>query len=152
MRTNDKNKVHSKYYLFIIAVLIVKVILMGLFSSDYQNKLFIPFVKDFVLTGGNVYQRFYEKGIINAFPYPPVMLFVESAGMFIIKTLGIKNVFMINFCFKLPSCLLDLIGLKILVRFFPEKEDILGFFIMVHLLYCILFICMDNWILYLWSF
>ena len=66
---------------------------MGLFSSDYQNKLFIPFVKDFVLTGGNVYQRFYEKGIINAFPYPSMMLLVESVGMFIIKVLGINNLF-----------------------------------------------------------
>lgn len=126
MRTNDKNRIHSKYYLFIITILMAKVILMGFFSSDYQNKLFIPFVKDFVLTGGNVYQRFYERGILGAFPYPSMMLLVESVGMFIIKVLGIKNVFLINFCFKLPSFLLDLIGLKILVRFFPEKRRYIG--------------------------
>lgn len=128
MRTNDKNRIHSKYYLFIITILMAKVILMGFFSSDYQNKLFIPFVKDFVLTGGNVYQRFYERGILGAFPYPSMMLLVESVGMFIIKVLGIKNVFLINFCFKLPSFLLDLIGLKILVRFFPEKRRYIGVF------------------------
>lgn len=42
MRTNDKNRIHSKYYLFIIAVLIVKVILMGLFHLIIRiNYLFL---------------------------------------------------------------------------------------------------------------
>lgn len=33
---------------FIILVTILKLVLMGLFSSDYQNELFIPFLSSFI--------------------------------------------------------------------------------------------------------
>lgn len=130
MKQYDKKEeyIHSKYYLFVTVIFIFKIILMGLFSSDYQDKLFMPFVNDFVLNGGNVYQRFWENSIMNAFPYPPMMLLVESTGMLIIKVLGITSVFWINFFFKLPSLLLDSIGLMILIRFFPEKRRYIAVF------------------------
>ena len=49
MKTNEKEeKAHSKYYAFIAGIMIIKIILMGICSSDYQNKLFEPFVSDFV--------------------------------------------------------------------------------------------------------
>lgn len=50
MKTNEKEeKAHSKYYGFIAGIMIIKIILMGICSSDYQNKLFEPFVSDLSL-------------------------------------------------------------------------------------------------------
>lgn len=117
-----KDWIKSKENIFILFVVFVKLILMGLFSSDYQNKLFVPFMLDFVKKGGNVYERFYESGVYNAFPYPTCMLLTESLGAFLISLLHISNQFMTNLLFKLPSFIIDLIGLKVLNRFYPEKH------------------------------
>ncbi len=122
-KTNPlKEYVSSKYFWFVAAIMAVKLILMGLFSSDYQDLLFIPFVNDFIKNGGNVYQRFYENGITNSFPYPPIMLLIESTGAKLIELLGVSGNFWVNFLFKLPSFIFDFAGLLILVKFFPEKR------------------------------
>ncbi len=123
-----KEKLQSKCNWFIAAVMVLKLIVMGLFSSDYQDALFIPFVNDFVVNGENVYQRFYEAGITNAFPYPIMMLFMESIGALLIKLTGAASIFSINFIFKLPSFVMDLIGYMILKRFFPDKRRYIAVF------------------------
>lgn len=129
MKTNEKEeKAHSKYYAFIAGIMIIKIILMGICSSDYQNKLFEPFVSDFVMNGGNVYQRFFAHGKMNAFPYPLMMLLIESTGMFFIKLFGITNLFLTNVLFKLPSFVLDFIGLKVLIGFRPDKRRYIAVF------------------------
>lgn len=107
---------------FIILVTILKLILMGLFSSDYQNELFVPFLSSFIQKGGNPYQHFYETGMIKAFPYPAVMLFVELPAVMIIETFGISSVFMTNFIFKLPSLIFDFIGLHFITGMFPDRR------------------------------
>lgn len=124
MQNSDfiREQLRSKCNWFIAAVMVLKLIAMGLFSSDYQNELFIPFVNDFISHGGNVYQRFYEAGIRNAFPYPIMMLLIESLGALIVKFFGATSIFAVNFLFKLPSFVIDLIGLKFLIRFFPDKR------------------------------
>lgn len=38
----------KKFEIFIIVVLILKIIAMGLFSSDYQNNLFMKFIYGFI--------------------------------------------------------------------------------------------------------
>lgn len=118
----------SKFNWFVIIVALTKLVLMGLFSSDYQNSLFIPFLTDFVNNGGNVYQRFYRRGITNAFPYPIVMLLVESLGAGLIKLLDITSIFWTNFCFKVPSFIFDIIGLKVLTSFFNDKRRYIAVF------------------------
>lgn len=60
-------------------VLVFKLILMGLFSSDYQDQMFIPFVKVF-LSGENPYEFFYKNGLPASFPYFPFMLLIEGVG------------------------------------------------------------------------
>jgi len=123
-----KELLQSKFYWFIVGITILKVFLMGMFSSDYQDQLFIPFVDSFISDGGNPYQFAYNAGAINAFPYPIGMLLIESIGMFFIKVFNVTNAFMINLLFKMPSLVMDIIGLSILVKFFPEKRRYVAVF------------------------
>ena len=120
--------VRSLYYPFIFCVTFVKFVLMGVFSSDYQDALFIPFVRDFVENGGNIYQRFFESGIRNAFPYPPMMLLIESVGVVLARPFLFDSVFFVNFLFKLPSFAMDIVGLNVLIRFFPDKRRYIAVF------------------------
>lgn len=118
-----RKQIHiDNYYIFISMSVIVKLVLMGLFSSDYQNDLFIPFVSWYIEHGANPYDHFVKEGLVNAFPYPPMMLLVESAGAMLIKLFGAESVFMRNLVFKIPSFLLDLAGLHFLVKLFPMKR------------------------------
>lgn len=121
-------KIFDKCNLFILAVCIVKLVLMGLMSSDYQDKLFIPFVSSYLEHGGNPYNRFYKQGEISAFPYSPVMLWIQCTGMWLIKTFGITNLFLRNFLFKLPSFVLDFVGYHVLKKIFPDKRRYIAVF------------------------
>ncbi len=112
----------TRINMFIVAIIVTKIVLMGAFSSDYQNELFIPFVTDFVVNGGNPYQRAYANGMLNSFPYPVVMLLVESIGTFFIQFLHLHNIFLTNILFKLPSLIVDFLGLCILNEFFPDRK------------------------------
>lgn len=111
-----------RFHVFIFLIAVLKIILMGLFSSDYQNELFIPFVSHFVQEGGNPYQYFYDMGRLNIFPYPVVMLLIESVSAVIIKICGVTSLFMTNLVYKLPSLVFDFIGLYFLVKMFPSKR------------------------------
>ena len=124
----DKLKCISKFKVFIVVVAVLKLILMGLYSSDYQDKLFIPFVLDFVSNGGNVYERFYQNGITNAFPYPIMMLLIQSIPGMLIEAFNIGNTFLINFIFKIPSFILDLVCLYFLTSIFGEKRRYVAVF------------------------
>jgi len=118
-----EKKIHiDNYYIFVGAVAVVKLFLMGMFSSDYQDRLFYPFVRWFVDNGKNPYVHFVREGIKNPFPYPPVMLFVESTGAMLIKMLSIPPGFLTGMVFKLPGFVLDLAGLHFLARLFPSKR------------------------------
>ncbi|MDE7001091.1 MAG: uridine kinase [Lachnospiraceae bacterium] len=116
-------KIHIyKFHILVFAVTVLKILLMCMCSSDYQNKLFIPFLTYFVTEGGDPYQHFYETGNINAFPYPAVMLAIASLGAVLVRMWGITSVCAVNFLYKLPSLLLDYAGLYWLVRMFPDRK------------------------------
>ena len=76
----------SSLYLkvFLVVVIGFKLVLMGMFSSDYQEKMFLPFVSCFVTDHQNPYQYFFQNTSVNPFPYPPLMLLIESAFGFIV--------------------------------------------------------------------
>lgn len=112
----------SQYHVFICFILVVKILLMAMFSSDYQKRLFEPFVDSFIHYRGNTYQIFYENGITNAFPYPFVMLAVQSLGAGIASVLGITSGWIKNVMFKLPSLGMDFLILHYLVKLFPAKK------------------------------
>ncbi len=112
----------SKFHFFIACLIILKITLMLVFSSEYQDRLFLPFVSDFVENGKNVYQSFFERGELDSFPYLPVMLYTQSIGAVAIKLFGVQNSYLLRFLFKLPSLIMDLVGLAALINFFPNKR------------------------------
>ena len=123
MNINLADKVKDTKFnrcLLIGMMIVLKFILMGLFSSDYQDSMFIPFVSTF-LSGNNPYDYYYQNNLISSFPYFPFMLLIESVGGGIIKLFSITNIFLRNLVFKIPLLLFDLLGFwalrKIGVRF-----------------------------------
>lgn len=112
---------HKVLWIAIIGTVILKLFLMGLFSSDYQDLMFIPFVKCF-LGGENPYQYYYDHGLLPSFPYPPVMLVIECIGGVLVTVCGTLPVFMQNLLFKLPLLAMDLLGLYYLMRISKSKR------------------------------
>lgn len=114
----------------IVMIVVFKLLLMGLFSSDYQDLMFIPFVKCF-LEGKNPYQFYYDNHLLPSFPYPPVMLFLECIGGVFVTFAEGMPVFFQNLVFKLPILLMDFLGLFFLMRISKSKRK----YILV--LYCL---------------
>lgn len=122
LHTLDMEKNYQKYLKAAILVgVLFKLLLMGLFSSDYQDQMFIPFV-DLFLNGENPYQVYYDNGLLPSFPYPPVMLLVECIGGVFVTFFGGMPVFFQNLVFKLPILLADLLGLYYLFRISRDKR------------------------------
>lgn len=120
--TLDMEKNYQKYLRTAIVVgVLFKLLLMGLFSSDYQDIMFIPFVKCF-LGGENPYQFYYDNSLLPSFPYPPVMLFMECIGGIFVTFFGGMPVFFRNLIFKLPILMMDLCGLYFLLRISKNKR------------------------------
>lgn len=95
--------------LIITFIIAIKLLLMGLFSSDYQDTMFIPFVNTF-LSGNNPYEYYYQNRLISSFPYFPFMLLIESLGGSLLHFFPLGTVFLRNFIFKLPLLLMDVVG------------------------------------------
>ena len=122
LHTLDMEKNYQKYLKAAILVgVLFKLLLMGLFSSDYQDQMFIPFV-DLFLNGENPYQVYYDNGLLPSFPYPPVMLLVECIGGVFVTFFGGMPVFFQNLVFKLPILLADLLGLYYLFCISRDKR------------------------------
>ncbi|MCM1296729.1 MAG: hypothetical protein NC311_14420 [Muribaculaceae bacterium] len=112
---------HKILWTAIVGIVLFKLLLMGLFSSDYQDRMFIPFVKCF-LSGENPYRYYYDHQLLSSFPYPPVMLFVECVGGVFVRFGGALPVFFRNLLFKLPLLIMDLVGLYYLMRISKSKR------------------------------
>lgn len=122
LHTLDMEKNYQKYLRTAIVVgVLFKLLLMGLFSSDYQDMMFIPFVKCF-LGGENPYQFYYDNALLPSFPYPPIMLFLECIGGVLVTLFDGMPVFFRNLVFKLPILLIDLCGLYFLLRISKNKR------------------------------
>lgn len=96
-------------------IIVFKIMLMGFFSSDYQNKMFVPFVNAF-LSGKNPYNYFYENSLHPSFPYFPLMLLIESVGGLLLKLFNPTSIFIKNLLFKLPLLMFDILGFRVLLR------------------------------------
>ncbi len=122
LRILDWEKNYYKMLTAIVAgTVLFKLLLMGLFSSDYQDLMFIPFVQCF-LDGKNPYQYYYDNQLLSSFPYPPVMLFVECIGGVLVRAGAGLSVFARNLLFKLPLLLMDLLGLYYLMRISKSRR------------------------------
>lgn len=123
-----KMRLH-KFHWFIIGVTICKVVLMGLFSSDYQNQMFMPFVETFITNDvgfNNPYEYYYLNNLIPSFPYPPLMLFIQSIGGVLVHLFNNAPIFILNILFKIPNLIFDYIGMYYLMRLFPDKRRYIG--------------------------
>ena len=96
-------------------IIVFKLMLMGFFSSDYQNKMFVPFVNAF-LSGKNPYNYFYENSLHPSFPYFPLMLLIESVGGLLLKLFNPTSIFIKNLLFKLPLLMFDILEFRVLLR------------------------------------
>lgn len=104
----------TKLYIILVGMVVAfKLVLMGVFSSDYEQMMFMPFVQSF-LDGNNPYDYFYQNHLISSFPYPPLMLLIESIFGGISAKVG--SVYLSRLVFKIPLLVFDLLCL-----FFLEK-------------------------------
>ncbi len=107
-----------KFFLCFALIVVFKFVLAGLFSSDYQDKLFMPFVQGWLKNGGNPYDYFSGR---QMFPYPPLMLFVESIGGILSLLVG-KHRFLSTALFKVPLLVADILCFYFLSQLFPNKK------------------------------
>lgn len=110
----------TKFNLFVGTVTIIKIVLMILFTSDYEQKLFLPFINSFIENFDvNPYDYFYQKHGFIAFPYPCVMLGIMSLGFFMTTLLG-------NWALRIPLLIMDYLGLIFLMKLFPNNRKFVG--------------------------
>ena len=116
----SEKKVKRNRFVIIGIIILVKVIIMGLFSSDYQNRMFRPFV-DCFLDGKNPYEYYYQNNLLASFPYFPLMLLIETVGGKLLKWISPSSIFLCNLLFKIPLLAFDLLGYiyirKLKIRF-----------------------------------
>ena len=121
----DSLDLEKNYHIYlktaIITIVVFKLLLMGLFSSDYQDLMFIPFVNCF-LERKNPYQFYYDNNLLPSFPYPPVMLLLECIGGVFVTFMEGLPVFFRNLIFKMPILFMDLLGLYYLMRISKSKR------------------------------
>lgn len=117
-----KELLPKQYLPLFLGILSLKIILMGLFSSEYQKLLFMPFVNIFLDNSANPWQFVYTHGLTAELPYHPLMLYILSFFAFFIKLFGVTPVFLQNIIFKMPLLLADLTCFFIFLRLFRQKE------------------------------
>ncbi len=131
-----KLKFKKKQFLLITFIIIIlKIIIMGLFSSDYQNLLFIPFINCFKFN--NPWEYVYTNHLNLEFPYHPIMLYVYSIGIFFINIFHLSNIFLTNIIFKLPTLIADITIFFTLCKMYKSKKHliILGYFLSPIIIY-----------------
>ena len=124
-----------KVFHYFKPIVLVKVLLLFLFSSDYSTLLFKPFVNSFIDNGFMNPWEFYIQNNLNldSFPYHSLMLMVLTPFAFL------SNVFNFDALFKLPLLFADLAILYVLLKSFPykKKEVYLFYFLNPIIIYSI---------------
>ncbi|OGH96042.1 MAG: hypothetical protein A2X42_07495 [Candidatus Margulisbacteria bacterium GWF2_38_17] len=112
----------SVLYFVVILSVIIKLLLTILFSSGYQNQLFLPFVTHYLSFHDNPWQYFYTFNRAVEFPYHPVMLYLLSFFYLPVHLLNLDSVIWQNFFFKLPLLLSDVLITYLLIKLFPSRK------------------------------
>lgn len=113
-RANKFNKIDW------IGIILIKLVLLGLFSSAYQTELFKPFVNSFLDSYSNPWKINIERK--DMFPYPSVMLLILSLFELINKILGNSTVFLNTFISKLPLFISDVLIFFMLSNLLKAKR------------------------------
>src|ERR1700690_3732971 len=108
------------------AVLALKVTLGALVASTYLRDLFIPFVNYFVGSHfSNPWVHAIAAGQVNAFPYPPVMLYLLAVPRvlfaFLLPSGAATVTWMHLLVMRLPLLTCDLAIALILLHWFPGR-------------------------------
>ncbi|MEK3911519.1 uridine kinase [Paenibacillus sp. FSL H7-0331] len=101
-----------------VSIILIKLILICSFSSDYQDKLFIPFVDHFIHFFDNPWQYFFENNLPKSFPYPPLMLYILTFFHFVPEN---TPHIIVNALFKIPTLVSDFLIYFILSKLFPSR-------------------------------
>ncbi len=109
--------------------LVIKLLLAVFFASEFLTELFAPFIKSAVSEGfWDVYSRTYTS-VPNAFPYPPIMLYVLALPRFIISLfVGTDNnaIHLIDlFVTRIPLLIADISLLAVLVKWLKKKKKLI---------------------------
>lgn len=116
----------QRFWLFVIGMTLLKLCLMGMCSSDYETKMFMPFVRSFLEHPSvNPYDAFLSAHGFVAFPYPPLMLVIESIGG-LIASVAAGHLFFERLLFKLPLLLFDYLGMYFLMQLYPHRRKYIG--------------------------
>lgn len=117
--------------LFIIG-LVIKLYASALFSSSYFGSLFVPFLKHYSLTSSDPYTHFFNSGVLEAFPYPQLMLFIMSLPGELLTPLLNQNLLTVTngdlLLYHLPILAADITILLILARWLKNQHQLLLIF------------------------
>ncbi|CAA6814181.1 MAG: Unknown protein [uncultured Campylobacterales bacterium] len=102
--------------IFLLGI-VLKVFLLSIFTSEYNESLFYPFVSSFIQDSLNPWQYYVDNELnLDAFPYHSVMLYILYPFSLLAQIVG-------TFSFKLPLLISDLSILVVLFKLFPQKKD-----------------------------
>src|SRR5574343_71841 len=115
----------AKSRLFWAGVIIKLLIAIG-FASTYMSDLFAPFSNYFIGSGfEDPYAYFVENGKSNAFPYPPLMLWLFSLPRAILWPLlpGSVEAFTVwdSLLYRIPLLVADFVILIVLIRWLKTR-------------------------------
>lgn len=119
----------------VLGVFFVKLLLALVFTSEYKQLLFVPFVEHFILNLDNSYQYFLHTDV--EFPYPPGMLYILSFFHMPYVYIFGDNIALENLFFKIPIFIADFTILYLLFYLFPlhKKNTIIFYFLNPIILY-----------------
>ena len=107
------NTIHKRH---LTVIIFVKLVLIFIFSSQYNSDLFSPFLNSISFENLNPWSLFYEKNLVDHFPYHGLMLLILAPFAFLGELLNISDSLI-----KIPLLIADLGILYVLLKFFPRK-------------------------------
>ena len=105
-------------------ILVIKLILLMLFTSEQSSALYYPFVSFFTDTLQNPWQYYVDHALnVNAFPYQSLLLYLYAPFAFILNIFSIENYYLSNLIFKFPLFLFDTGIFILLLKVYSRDHD-----------------------------
>lgn len=125
MKNLDYFRVSFNYYKvnYLALIFFVKWLILGLFSSGYQQDLFYPFTNWFVVNIDNPWSAVYNGTLLADFPYSTTMLYVLSIFNYLMDKINIDIYFINNLIYSTPLILSDLLIAYCLVELTQYKKS-----------------------------
>ena len=113
----------------IVAITVLKIAALAVFTSDYSSLLFKPFLNVFISGEFNPWQYYIQNGLTeDAFPYHALMLYIHALPAVLIELIPFTE-FIGRVIFKSPLLLADLLLFSTISKMFPfSKNKIIIFY------------------------